>query len=413
MTTPNIADLVKQLRAMIEPNDAELRESLKQNGWVAQLPAIADEHGVILVGNRRTAFAKELGIEPVVEIVTFGTGSEADVARLKLASVSNIGGVAMTPKDRKRIAEHLEKLHWTQRNIALALGVGLGTVSRDLANCSTTEQLKPAKTATNPKGAGRPKKVTEPKVTFVTPKPEITATFIKPPEEPAPIEDTTAMTTGPVVKNKAREIVRPWVEKGETPPMSKLVKQHSISIKTFGIAYGEERAARDAVAAYIATKSPSLPPPAPKPKVAPTIEQYQVKLEAEFDTRVAEKAQEIAHAMVAATMIPTWIKELESVLWKIANRKHVLTTKVFNRIRFALHPDTYKNVEAAERNMLSQTWEELKDALIGEQEHPITAKYKLPTSVADLMKMREVVKAANSAKAKAAAAKRKAAATAH
>ena len=31
------------------------------------------------------------------------------------------------------------------------------TISGDLSNCSTTEQLKPAKTTSNPKGAGRPK----------------------------------------------------------------------------------------------------------------------------------------------------------------------------------------------------------------------------------------------------------------
>jgi hypothetical protein len=33
--------------------------------------------------------------------------------------------------------------------------VSKNTVHRDLANCSTVEQSKPAKTASNPKGAGR------------------------------------------------------------------------------------------------------------------------------------------------------------------------------------------------------------------------------------------------------------------
>ena len=39
--------------------------------------------------------------------------------------------------------------------IADALNVSKNTIHHDLANCSTVEQLKPAKTVSNPKGAGR------------------------------------------------------------------------------------------------------------------------------------------------------------------------------------------------------------------------------------------------------------------
>jgi hypothetical protein len=41
--------------------------------------------------------------------------------------------------------------------IAEALNVSKATISGDLADCSTPKQSKPAKTASNPKGAGRPK----------------------------------------------------------------------------------------------------------------------------------------------------------------------------------------------------------------------------------------------------------------
>ncbi len=37
-----------------------------------------------------------------------------------------------------------------------ALGVSQATISGDLRNLSTVDKLKPAKTASNPKGAGRP-----------------------------------------------------------------------------------------------------------------------------------------------------------------------------------------------------------------------------------------------------------------
>ena len=40
--------------------------------------------------------------------------------------------------------------------IGEALGVAKSTIHEDLANCSTVEQLKPTKSDTNPKGAGRP-----------------------------------------------------------------------------------------------------------------------------------------------------------------------------------------------------------------------------------------------------------------
>jgi DNA invertase Pin-like site-specific DNA recombinase len=59
--------------------------------------------------------------------------------------------------ERKPIAERLYKQGFTEEQIATQLGVTKATISNDLANCLTTKQSKPAKTASNPKGAGRPK----------------------------------------------------------------------------------------------------------------------------------------------------------------------------------------------------------------------------------------------------------------
>jgi hypothetical protein len=54
------------------------------------------------------------------------------------------------------IAEHLYgKREWTMARIAEALNVNKATISDDLANCCQRQQLKHAKTATNPKGAGQ------------------------------------------------------------------------------------------------------------------------------------------------------------------------------------------------------------------------------------------------------------------
>ena len=46
---------------------------------------------------------------------------------------------------------------WNEQRIADALGVSQATISGDLGNLSTPDKLKPAKSKTNPKGAGRPK----------------------------------------------------------------------------------------------------------------------------------------------------------------------------------------------------------------------------------------------------------------
>jgi hypothetical protein len=142
----------------INGDDSELRESLKQFGWVKEFPALADENGVVLVGHRRLKIAEEEKIEPVIKKLRLGKGDAADAKRLRLALVSNIGFKAMTAKDRGRIAEHLYgERKWTMARIAEALNVNEATVSRDLRNSCMRQELKHTKTVSNPKGAGRPK----------------------------------------------------------------------------------------------------------------------------------------------------------------------------------------------------------------------------------------------------------------
>jgi hypothetical protein len=57
---------------------------------------------------------------------------------------------------RKAIAERLYKQRFTMEQIAKQLSVSEATIHRDL-NSFTVKELKPAKTASNPRGAGRPK----------------------------------------------------------------------------------------------------------------------------------------------------------------------------------------------------------------------------------------------------------------
>lgn len=91
---PQTGEFVKNIRE--EGDLSDLRESMTQHGWVEEFPALADERDVVLVGHRRLAVAKELGITPVIRKLTLGTGDAADAKRFQLALVSNIGAKPLT-----------------------------------------------------------------------------------------------------------------------------------------------------------------------------------------------------------------------------------------------------------------------------------------------------------------------------
>jgi hypothetical protein len=117
----------------IGDDDSELRKSLKEFGWIKELPTIQDENGVTLVGHRRLKIAEEENIEPVIKTLAIGNGDAADAERVKLAIASNIGSKPMTAEDRKRIAQHLYGgREWTMERIPEALNVSTATVGRDL-----------------------------------------------------------------------------------------------------------------------------------------------------------------------------------------------------------------------------------------------------------------------------------------
>lgn len=132
----------------------ELRESMREFGWVEEFPAIEDERGVVLVGHRRLAVATELGIDPVVKRVRLGDGDEADAKRFRIAVVSNLAAKPFTPEERKDLAEYLYgEREWSQARIAEALNVSQQQISKDVRD------LQPS---SNSPRRGRPrKKVTE------------------------------------------------------------------------------------------------------------------------------------------------------------------------------------------------------------------------------------------------------------
>jgi len=153
---PRSGEFSENIRSFSDRDLDELRESMREFGWIEHFPAIKDERGVVLVGHRRFRAAELEGIEPRTVTVRLGDGDEADARRFKLAIASNLGGKPLTPGDRKKIAKYLygDGDGWSQQRIAQALNVSQMTVSRDL---EIKHVFNPPKI--NP-GAGRPRNLT-------------------------------------------------------------------------------------------------------------------------------------------------------------------------------------------------------------------------------------------------------------
>jgi hypothetical protein len=128
----------------------DLEQSMQAFGWLDELPAIADERGVVLSGHRRLEVAKKLGIEPRIQRRSYGDGDPGTVRRAILAYAANAGVKPLTAADRKFIAKRLyEDEGLTQADIAERLHVSQRTISADLEGISNT--------ANSPR-RGRPRK---------------------------------------------------------------------------------------------------------------------------------------------------------------------------------------------------------------------------------------------------------------
>jgi hypothetical protein len=139
---PHNGAFAENIRALGREDPAELRESMREFGWIPELPALADERGAIIVGHRRLAVAKELGIAPVTRKIEFGFSDAADARRVKLALASNLGGKPLSKKDREKIAKHLYvDAEWTIKAIAEALNISEAQISAYLSGVPKTPRL--------------------------------------------------------------------------------------------------------------------------------------------------------------------------------------------------------------------------------------------------------------------------------
>lgn len=322
-------------------NDDELRASLKAAGWNEHLPAIQDEDGNVIVGNRRMAIAKQEGIEPVIKVVTFGNGAEAEAARIRLANVSNIGAAPLKAQDRKRQAESLYKGGLTMEAIGRMLGVSDRTISEDLRNFEVPSELKkPAKTATNPKGAGRPKgrpqKAVEREEKVAALKDE--GLTVK--------EIARAVGLGERAVNQALEHVE--IKRSATPDITReelnLTQQKRADIY---------------------------------------IRKSEAQLRASFQKAVND---EVKHRL-DEIILPDWKKKIGEAKNIYNRRLKFMSKEVFNTIRRALHPDSRHSISDKKLAEAFDAFMALEKFLLDEKDSP-TEFGNLPDTLAAWDKMK-------------------------
>jgi hypothetical protein len=289
--------------------DEELRASLTQFGWVSELPALMDEHDVVLVGQRRLKIAAELKIDPVVKTLRLGDGDAADAERLKLAIASNIGFKTMTKNDRKRIAEHLySERQWTLERIAEALNVNQSTITRDLEGLCAPH--KPSR----PKG-GRPKGSGSKATRRVRPD----------------VDDVTRQ----MIASEALDQQRSHEE---------VAKAYGVSVVMARLAVEKERGRREGArdSTVIADLSMSA-----RQKLEAAIRAEKKRLAFEFEQAVQQRVQKARERMLV--QIPAeWHERLTEADRIMERRKGVIPFKLFRRLLAALHPDRVDG-EAAKR----------------------------------------------------------------
>lgn len=338
----------------------ELRASFKLNGWLPELPAIKDEHGHILVGNRRTAIAQELGIEPVIMTVVFGDDEAAAKKREALALASNLGNVPMTPEHRKRVAEQLYlQRNMTEQQIADYLKVSQSTIRDALKGLVVT--TKPARPkGGRPKGAGRSVDKT------------LSPSALKP--KPQPRSDREREQ-----EERNACIIR-LADDGWT--VAAIACEIGLGERMINRVLEIEKARRSSAVEAALPKSE---------KMKAMIEREMRRLSGDYRAQVAIGVRRGIEAI-----LPSYNASCAEHQAIIKSRKGVMDKAEYNQFLFCLHPDRVANLNDATLSNRFGTafdsFQKLRRVLLSEKEDP-TYFPPLPTSYEELMKARQAVMA--------------------
>jgi predicted ArsR family transcriptional regulator len=206
-----------------------------------------------------------------------------------------------TTAEKKATAEALYKTgKWTMEGIGERLGVTDSTITRWLSNFPAAGKLKRAKTASNPKGAGRPK--------------------------------GSKRTAPPARHAKADQIVALL---GEDKTDKEIAAETGVSVRTVR----RERETENTKRAAEAQIDPAMLSMTARQKFDAAIKQYQRKIDLDFERRVAAEVERRINAAFPR------LKEKE-------RRAEAITTSYTPRfskrecqdVARCLHPDTWQSL---------------------------------------------------------------------
>lgn len=375
MTKTDTADMqatVAAIRGMTDSSsDDELRESLQRWGWVREFPAIDDERGMRLVGNRRTRIANELGIAPVVTVVKLGSGDAADAERFKLAFVSNIGAKPLTAADRKRIAIYLyAQRSWTQQRIGEALGVGQQAAGRYLEGIYAPRvnvEDRGTDTLGRKKSSGRPK---------------------APPKPPAPKKEVHR--TIPLEVKKA--VAEAVLDGGKS--IREAAREAGISHVMGDTVVAREHGRREAIESGEAIDPATFLTLSAKEKLETAIRVAKAKLEREYEQRVQQRVARHFDEY----LLPNYKEKLEEADRIMGERHHfMMPLSLFKRIRNAIHPDMVPEDLRPKFNELFVAFNEFGKTHVYDDARPKLAT-DFPRTLAELMQGKAQVDAERAAK---------------
>jgi hypothetical protein len=239
----------------------------------------------------------------------------------------------LSPADRKgqrrSIAERLYQVGLTQEQIATQLGVGFGTVNRDLANLSKMDKLKPTKTTTNPKGAGRPKGSKKRRAAEKS-------------------DSAAASMAAALVLDGARTLVEAAQETGVG------------SVQVVKTAVAKEEGRRDPQVDRASLSQTA------QQKLDAAIRQHQRELSRQFRDRVQEQTKQWFDEMI----LPHWRKKVEAAKGLYARRRGLMDKETFNTIRRALHPDSRFSITDQKLSEAFNAFMRLEKFLLDEKDSP-------------------------------------------
>jgi len=245
---------------------------------------------------------------------------------------------------RKPVAEKLYQQGFTMEHIATQLGVSKMQISRDLVNCNIALQLKPAKTASNPKGAGRPKGSGKSRS-------ERAPKSIEREEEIAALRET-GLSTAQIAAQMGLG--------------QRAVSQYLEHIDIRREALADPHVDRSALSLTAQQKLDSA------------LRRYQRELDLKFEGRVqAEINQRLDHLI-----LPVWRRKIAEAKKIYDSRRSITNKETFNLIIKCLHTDTRKHVSDETANDAFAKFMALEKYLLNEKDSP-TKFTGLPTTAAE------------------------------